>query len=113
MCTAGEQCRKPQRKNQAFCLWDHALLSHLDVNLLDYIPHKATTVPLFLALCISHCICGASHESVLAPLSRCPQRAPAPPGILSDFRIQSSIYPGGSSVRRDLHSSNPVTRVES
>src|SRR4029077_7069536 len=82
MSTAGEQCRKPQREKRTLCLEGHALLSHLDVNLLDYVPHKATAVPLFLALCVSHGICCPSHESVLAPLCRCPQRAPAPPRIL-------------------------------
>src|SRR5258706_16153290 len=33
--------------------------------------------------------------------------------MLCDFRVQSSIRPGCSPVRRRLHSSNPVTGVES
>src|SRR6266404_4602735 len=86
---------------------------HLYVNLLDYIPHKATAVPLFLALSVSRRICRASHELILAVVSWCPGRPPASPRILSDFRVESSICPGGSPVRRHLHSPNPITRVES
>src|SRR3981189_453754 len=113
MSAAGEQCRKTQRENHTLCYWGHALLSHLYVNLLDYIPHKATTVPLFLALCVSDRICRASHDSILPAVSRCPGRPPASPRVLSNFRVQTSIRPGCAPVRRHLHSSNPITGVES
>src|SRR6267142_6566895 len=75
---------------------------HLYVNLLDYIPHKATTVPLFLALCVSDRICRASHDSILPAVSRCPGRPPASPRVLSNFRVQLSICPSGSPVCRHL-----------
>src|SRR5216683_3614859 len=113
MSAAGDQCRKPQRENHTLCFWGHASLSRLYVNLLDYIPHKATAVPLFLALGISHRICRARHKSILPAVSWCPGRPPASPRVLSDFGVQSSICPGRSPVRRHLHSSNPVTGVES
>src|SRR4029077_6563817 len=83
------------------------------VNLLDYIPHKTTAVPLFLALRLSYRICRAGHQSILPAVSWCPGRAPASPRILPNFRVQSSIRPGGSAVRRYLHACNPVTGVES
>src|SRR5882762_9874638 len=110
---AGDQRRKPQRENHTLCFWGHALLSHIYVNLLDYVPHKAAAVPLFLALSFSHRICRASHQSILPAVSWCPGRPPASPRVLSDFRIQSAICPGCSPVSRHLHSSNPVTGVES
>src|SRR5713101_1842478 len=113
MPTAGDQCRKPQRENHTLYSWGHALLPHLYVNLLDYIPHKTTAVPLFVALSLSYRICRASHQSILPAVSRCPRRSPAPPRILPNFRVESSIRPGGSSVRRYLYSLNPMTRVES
>src|SRR4029077_15084968 len=80
---------------------------------LDYIPHKTTAVPLFLALSVSHRICRASHESILPAVSWCPRRPPSSPRVLSNFRVQSSICPSGSPVRRHLHSSNSITGVES
>src|SRR5882724_4939408 len=89
------------------------VLSHLYVNLLDHIPHKATAIPLFLALGISRRICRASHKSILPAVCWCPGCSPAPPRVLSDFRVQSSIRPGGSPIRRHLDSSNPITGVES
>src|ERR1700693_5943640 len=113
MPAADYGCRKPQRENHAFCFWSHASLSHLDINLLDYIPHKTRAVPLFLALSVSHRICRASHQSILPTSSRCPGHPPTAPRIFPNFRIQSSVCPGGSSVRRNLHSSDPVTRIES
>src|SRR6267143_968737 len=112
MSAAGDQCRKTQRENYTLCFWGHVLLSHLYVNLLDYIPHKATAVPLFIALSVSRSVCRASHQSILPVVSRCPVRPPASPRVLSDFRVQSGIRPGGTPVRRHLHSSNPVTGVE-
>src|SRR5712671_5387759 len=112
MSAGGDRCRKPQRENHTLYFWGHALLSHLYVNLLDYIPHKATAVPLFLALSVSHRICRASHQSILPAVSWCPERPPASPRVLSDFRVQSGIRPGGTPVRRHFHSSNPVTGVE-
>src|SRR6266478_717214 len=113
MSAAGDQCRKPQCENRTLHLWVHALLFHAHVNFLDYIPHKTTAVPLFFALRLSYRICRTSHQSILPTVSRCPGRAPASPRILSEFWFQSSIRPGASSVRRHLHSSNPVTGVES
>src|SRR5216684_6267242 len=107
--TASDQRRKPKCENRTLLFWDHALLLHAYVNLLDYIPHKTAAVPLFLALRLSYRICRASHQSILAAVSWCPGRAPASPRILSDSRVQSRIRPGGSSVRRHPHSSNPVT----
>src|ERR1700738_418510 len=112
MPTAGGQCRKPQREKHTVYSWGHALLPHVYVNLLDYIPHKTTAVPLFLALRVSRRICRASHEPIWPAVSWCPGRPPTSPRILSEFRVQSSIRPGGSTVRRHLHSSNPVTGVE-
>src|SRR5712672_2972546 len=103
----------PSERTTLFIFGVMRLLSHLYVNLLDYIPHKATAVPLFLALSVSHRICRASHEPILPAVSWSPGRPPASPRILSDFRIQSSICPDGSSVRRHFHSSNPVTGIES
>src|SRR6266853_5869873 len=103
----------PSERTTLFIFGVMRLLSHLYVNLLDYIPHKATAVPLFLALSVSHCICRASHQSKLPAVSRCPGRPPASPGVLPNLRIQSSICPARSSVCRHLHSSNPVTGVES
>src|SRR6266404_854881 len=113
MSTAGEQCRKSQQENYTFYFWGHALSPHPYVNLLDYIPHKATAVPLFLALRVSRRIGRASHQSILPAVCWRPGRPPAPPRILSEFRVQSSIRPSAPAVRRHLHSSNPVTRVES
>src|SRR5260370_26442860 len=113
MSAAGDQRRKPQRENHTLCFWAHALLSHLYVNLLDYIPHKATAVPLFLALSVSHRICRASHKSILPAVSWCPGRPPASPRVLSNFRVQSGISPRGSPIRRHLNSSNSVAGVES
>src|ERR1700676_553608 len=113
MPAAIEQCRNPQQKNHTLYFWGHALLSHLYVNLLDYIPHKTTAVPLTITLSLAYRIRRASHESILPAVCWCPKRPPASPRILSDFRIQSSVCPGGSSVRRHFHSSNPVTGVES
>src|SRR2546427_5548546 len=97
----------PSARTRVFVFWVMGL-SHLYVHFLDYIPHKTTAVPLFLALSFSHRICRASHESILPAVSWCPGHPPASPGVLSNFRIQSSICPVGSSVRRHLHSSNPV-----
>src|SRR5258706_12784088 len=113
MSTAGEQCRKPQRENYTLCYWGHALLFHLYVNLLDYIPHKTTAVPLFLALGVSDRICRASHDSILPAVSRCPGRPPASPRVLSDFRVQSSICPSDSPVCRHFHASNSVAGIVS
>src|SRR6266550_6445574 len=113
MSATGDQHPKPERENQSLCLFGHAGLSHLYVYVLDYIPHKATAVPLFLALSVSHGICRASHESILPAVSWCPGHPPASPGVLSNFRIQSSICPVGSPVRRHLHSPDAVTGVES
>src|SRR5216683_427668 len=111
--TASDQYRNSECENRTLLFWDHALLLHAYVNLLDYIPHKTTAVPLFLALCLSHAICCASHQPVLPAVSWCPGRPPASPRILSDLRIQSSIRPGASAVRRYLDASIPVTGVES
>src|SRR2546428_1777471 len=113
MSTPGDQCRKSQRESHSLCIWDHALLPHLHVNLLNYIPHKTTAVPLFLALSLAYRICRARHQPILPTGSWCPGRTPASPRILSDFRIQPSIRPSDSPIRRHLHSSNPVTGVES
>src|SRR6266436_6890273 len=112
MSATGDQHPKPERENQSLCLFSHAGLSHLYVYVLDYIPHKTSAVPLFLALSFSHRICRPSHESILPAVSWCPGRPPAAPRILSDFRIQSSICPSSSPVRRHFDSSNPVTGVE-
>src|SRR6266478_4857219 len=113
MSTAGDQCRKPQCENRTLLFWDHALLLHAYVNLLDYIPHKTTAVPLFLALRLSYRICRACHQSISPTAHWSPRRPPASPRILPNFRVQSSIRPGASAVRRHLHASNPVTGVES
>src|SRR5438445_4193538 len=110
---ASDQYRNSKCENRTLLFWDHALLLHAYVNLLDYIPHKTTAVPLSVALCLSHRICRASHQPILPAVSWCPGRPPASPRILSDFRVQSSICPGGSPIRRHLYSSNPVTGVES
>src|SRR5260221_3081858 len=104
MSTAGDQCRKPQRENYAFYFWGHALSPHPYVNLLDYIPHKATAVPLFLALRVSRRIGRASHQSILPAVCWRPGRPPASPRILSEFRVQSSIRPSAPAVRRYFHS---------
>src|ERR1700716_1905408 len=112
MSAARDQRGKPQRENHTLCFWGHALLSHLYVNLLDYIPHKATAVPLLLALSVSRCICCACHQSILPGVSWCPGSPPASPRVLSDFGIQSGICPGGPPICRHLHSSDPVTGVE-
>src|SRR5258708_10671432 len=113
MSTAGEQCRKSQQENYTFYFWGHALSPHPYVNLLDYIPHKATAVPLFLALRVSSRIGRASHQSILPAVCWRPGRPPASPRILSEFRVQPSVRPSGSPVRRYLDASNPVTGVES
>src|SRR6266566_1457233 len=113
MSATGDEHPKHERENQSLCLLGHAGLSHLYVYVLDYIPHKTTAVPLFLALSFSHRICRASHESILPAVSWCPGHPPASPGVLSNFRIQSSICPVGSSVRRHLHPADAVTGVES
>src|SRR3982074_199154 len=113
MSAARDQRGKPQRENHTLCFWGHALLSHLYINLLDYIPHKAAAVPLFLALSVSHRIGRASHQSIVPAVCWCPGSSPASPRVLSDFRIQSRICPGGSPLGRHLHSSDPVTGVES
>src|SRR6267143_1981590 len=109
MSAAGDQCRKTQRENHTLCFWGHVLLSHLYVNLLDYIPHKATAVPLFLALSVSRSVCRASHQSILPVVSRCPGRSPTSPPSLFRFRVQAGIPPSGTPRRPQLHSSNPVT----
>src|SRR2546425_4671721 len=76
MSATGDQHPKPERENQSLCLFGHAGLSHLYVYVLDYIPHKTTAVPLFLALSFSHRICRASHESILPAVSWCPGHPP-------------------------------------
>src|ERR1700737_4921473 len=113
MSTAGDHCPKPQRENDTLYSWGHAFLPHLYVNFRDHIPHKTTAVPLFLALSLTHCICRASHQSIWPAVSWRPGRPPPSPRILSEFRVQPSIRPSGSSVRRYLHASNPVTGVKS
>src|SRR5258708_9677889 len=50
---------------------------------------------------------------MLPAVSWCTGRPPASPGILSNFRVQASVGPSASAVRRQLHSLNPMTRVES
>src|SRR6267142_687579 len=111
--TASDQYRKPKCENRTLLFWDHALLLHAYVNLLDHIPHKTTAVPLFLALRLSYRICRACHQSILPTAHWSPGRPPASPRILSDFRVQSSIRPSAPAVRRHFHSPNPVTGVES
>src|SRR6266850_7213711 len=111
--TASDQYRKPKCENRTLLFWDHALLLHAYVNLLDHIPHKTTAVPLFLALRLSYRICRASHQSILPTAHSSPRPPPASPRILSDFRVQSGIRPRGPAIRRHLNSSNPVTGVES
>src|ERR1700676_5290377 len=113
MPTPGDQCSKPQRENHTSYPCSHASSVHLYVNLLDYIPHKTAAVPLLRALRLSYRICRPGHQSILPAASCCPRRPPASPRILPNSRVQSGVRPGGSPVRRHLHSSNPVTGVES
>src|SRR5467141_2013708 len=87
-------------------------LLHLQVDPLDHIPHESTAVPLLRALGLSDRICRASHESILPAPFRRPVRPPSPPRVLSDLRVQASLFPGGTSVGRDVHSCDAVTRIE-